>query len=135
MAAALATAGADVEYAVYPGGHDWNLWTSRVDQMLIMASRYFATAATTEGSPGARAHAAARGLRRLSEMHDGSRGLNGPRALIDVRGQPSLARVVVRSGSRMASLQLDSPGSWPPRHRGGESRGLGVQLAQRALAA
>lgn len=46
MSAALTTAGADVHHATYPGGHDWNLWTSRIDQMLIMASRYFAPADT-----------------------------------------------------------------------------------------
>jgi enterochelin esterase-like enzyme len=44
MATALATAGADVRSAVYPGGHDWNLWSARLDQMLVMAGGYFATA-------------------------------------------------------------------------------------------
>jgi enterochelin esterase-like enzyme len=41
MAAALAAAGAKVRSAVYPGGHDWNLWSARMDQMLSMASHYF----------------------------------------------------------------------------------------------
>jgi enterochelin esterase-like enzyme len=48
MAAALAAAGARVHSAIYPGGHDWNLWSGRMDQMLVMASRYFAT---TPGAP------------------------------------------------------------------------------------
>jgi len=47
MAAALAAAGADVHSAIYPGGHDWNLWSGRMDQMLAMASRYFAPAPTS----------------------------------------------------------------------------------------
>lgn len=41
MAEALKTAGADVHYAIYPGGHNWQLWSSRIDQMLIMASDDF----------------------------------------------------------------------------------------------
>ena len=51
MAAALSAAGADVHSAVYPGGHDWNLWSARLDQMLVMASGYFATAVAS--SPAA----------------------------------------------------------------------------------
>jgi enterochelin esterase-like enzyme len=39
MAQALAVAGGDVAYALYPGGHDWQLWHAHVDQMLILASR------------------------------------------------------------------------------------------------
>ena len=44
MTAALRAAGADAHYAIYPGGHSWNLWSPHVDQMLIMASHYFAPA-------------------------------------------------------------------------------------------
>jgi enterochelin esterase-like enzyme len=42
MAAALKDVGADVQYAVYPGGHSWGLWSPRIDQMLTMASYDFA---------------------------------------------------------------------------------------------
>jgi enterochelin esterase-like enzyme len=42
MAAALRAVGADVQYAIYSGGHSWKLWSPRVDQMLLMASRDFA---------------------------------------------------------------------------------------------
>jgi enterochelin esterase-like enzyme len=42
MAAALRARGADVRYAIYRGGHSWRLWNAHTDQMLIMASRYFA---------------------------------------------------------------------------------------------
>ena len=38
MAAALRAAGADAHYAIYAGGHNWNLWTAHLDQMLIMAA-------------------------------------------------------------------------------------------------
>ncbi|HEX8976961.1 MAG TPA: alpha/beta hydrolase-fold protein [Solirubrobacteraceae bacterium] len=39
MALALARAGARVTYALYKGGHDWQLWHAQVNRMLIMASR------------------------------------------------------------------------------------------------
>lgn len=39
MARALAAAGGRVSYALYPGGHDWQLWHAHLDQMLILASR------------------------------------------------------------------------------------------------
>jgi enterochelin esterase-like enzyme len=39
MASALATAGAGVTWALYHGGHDWQLWSAHLDQMLILASR------------------------------------------------------------------------------------------------
>ncbi len=38
MATALADAGAGVTWALYHGGHDWQLWNAHVDQMLILAS-------------------------------------------------------------------------------------------------
>lgn len=39
MASALAAAGASVTWALYPGGHDWQLWHAHLDQMLILAAR------------------------------------------------------------------------------------------------
>jgi enterochelin esterase-like enzyme len=39
MAAALARAGASVTWALYDGGHDWQLWHAHLDQMLMLASR------------------------------------------------------------------------------------------------
>ncbi|MDQ2897908.1 MAG: alpha/beta hydrolase-fold protein, partial [Actinomycetota bacterium] len=39
MARALAAQGAQVSYALYRGGHDWQLWRAHVNQMLILASR------------------------------------------------------------------------------------------------
>jgi enterochelin esterase-like enzyme len=39
MAAALAGTGAGVTWALYRGGHDWQLWNAHLDQMLILASR------------------------------------------------------------------------------------------------
>jgi enterochelin esterase-like enzyme len=38
MARALAAAGASVSYALYRGGHDWQLWHAHLNQMLILAS-------------------------------------------------------------------------------------------------
>jgi enterochelin esterase-like enzyme len=39
MARALAAAGAHVTYALYHGGHDWQLWHAHLNQMLQLASR------------------------------------------------------------------------------------------------
>jgi enterochelin esterase-like enzyme len=39
MARALAAAGGRVSYALYRGGHDWELWHAHLDQMLMLASR------------------------------------------------------------------------------------------------
>jgi enterochelin esterase-like enzyme len=39
MAQALAAAGAGVSYALYHGGHDWELWHAHLNQMLILASQ------------------------------------------------------------------------------------------------
>jgi enterochelin esterase-like enzyme len=39
MADALAAAGATVSYALYQGGHDWQLWHAHLDPMLILASQ------------------------------------------------------------------------------------------------
>jgi len=40
MAAELRAAGADASAAVYPGGHDWQLWNGHEAQMLELASRW-----------------------------------------------------------------------------------------------
>ncbi len=39
MAHALESNGAQVSYAIYPGGHDWQLWYGHLNQMLILAGR------------------------------------------------------------------------------------------------
>jgi enterochelin esterase-like enzyme len=39
MAMALAARGATVSYALYRGGHDWQLWHAHLNQMLELASR------------------------------------------------------------------------------------------------
>jgi enterochelin esterase-like enzyme len=41
MAQALAARGARVSYALYHGGHDWQLWHAHLNQLLILASRDF----------------------------------------------------------------------------------------------
>jgi enterochelin esterase-like enzyme len=42
MAHALTGAGAPTTYAIYAGGHDWEVWYPRLNQMLILASHDFA---------------------------------------------------------------------------------------------
>jgi enterochelin esterase-like enzyme len=39
MARALRRRGAHVGWAIYPGGHNWQLWIDHVDQMLVLAGR------------------------------------------------------------------------------------------------
>jgi enterochelin esterase-like enzyme len=41
MAEALRAEGADTHYAIYPGGHSWDLWSPHADQMLILAGYDF----------------------------------------------------------------------------------------------
>ncbi|TMM04423.1 MAG: esterase family protein [Actinobacteria bacterium] len=41
FAAELHSAGADVHYGFFPGGHDWGLWRAQVPRMLVAASRWF----------------------------------------------------------------------------------------------
>lgn len=55
MAAALAAAGGSVNWALYPGGHDWQLWHAHLDQMLMLASR-------DTSVPPPRSHGVARSL-------------------------------------------------------------------------
>jgi enterochelin esterase-like enzyme len=50
MTAALSAAGADAHYAIYSGGHNWNLWSLHMDQMLSMASRFFVRPASSAPS-------------------------------------------------------------------------------------
>ena len=51
MADALAAAGATVSYALYPGGHDWQLWHAHLNQMLILASRDTSAPLVPGGGP------------------------------------------------------------------------------------
>jgi enterochelin esterase-like enzyme len=55
MASALAAAGGDVTWALYHGGHDWQLWHAHLNQMLMLASR-------DTSVPPPRAHGVARSL-------------------------------------------------------------------------
>jgi enterochelin esterase-like enzyme len=55
MAAALASAGGSVTWALYHGGHDWQLWHAHLDQMLMLASR-------DTSVPPPRSHGVARSL-------------------------------------------------------------------------
>jgi hypothetical protein len=59
MAAELRAGGASVQYAIYPGGHDWQLWNGRMDQMLILASQEVSQA-LARAAPGVHGSAAPR---------------------------------------------------------------------------
>jgi enterochelin esterase-like enzyme len=51
MDRALRDVGAKVQYAIYPGGHSWGLWSPRTDQMLVMASHDFAARCPAPAPP------------------------------------------------------------------------------------
>ena len=78
MARALAARGAAVSYALYRGGHDWQLWHAHLDQLLELASRDFS-------QPLRAAHGAARALtpgvrpipNGLGRRHHGQQRLSG----------------------------------------------------------
>jgi enterochelin esterase-like enzyme len=50
MARALNAAGARATYAVYAGGHDWDVWYPRLNSMLILASHDFSTSLRAPGN-------------------------------------------------------------------------------------
>jgi enterochelin esterase-like enzyme len=58
MARALRRAGALVRWAIYPGGHDWQLWNNHANQMLVLAGR------DVGGTPRAGGQASSRALAR-----------------------------------------------------------------------
>jgi enterochelin esterase-like enzyme len=41
MVRAMAAVGVHLGWAIYPGGHSWNVWSGHLDQMLIMAGHDF----------------------------------------------------------------------------------------------
>lgn len=57
MTAALRAHGADAHYAIYSGGHSWQLWNEHLNQMLILAGRDVSRPLKRIGPPvgGARA--------------------------------------------------------------------------------
>lgn len=76
MAQALRAAGALVHWAIYPGGHDWQLWNGHASQMLVLAGH-------DVGATG-RFVAARKPIARAPLLRDGrsrSRGAGAPLAL------------------------------------------------------
>ncbi|MGZ4287930.1 MAG: alpha/beta hydrolase-fold protein [Solirubrobacteraceae bacterium] len=70
MATALNRAGAQATYAIYPGGHDWDVWYPRLNQMLILASHDFSTPLPAPRTRNRRrARAVALGARRRGPRH------------------------------------------------------------------
>ena len=67
MVAAMRAAGASVGYAVYRGGHDWQVWHAHLDQMLVLASRDTSRPARARDL-GPRRHAAPAVHRRLHQQ-------------------------------------------------------------------
>ena len=53
MVRALRARGAQVRYAVYPGGHDWSVWYPRLNRMLDLASANFRHPPVAPAGPAA----------------------------------------------------------------------------------
>ena len=108
MANALAAAGARVSYAIYHGGHDWELWHAHLNQMLILASRYI--------SAPLRAQRAITSARRLAYVPPSHHlGLRSRPARAGLAHRPRVAhtrRAVTARRSRVAH----------PRRAGGVRR-------------
>ena len=49
FAAELRAAGARVDSAVYPGGHDWGLWRRQMPHALVLASHWMSSGARVHG--------------------------------------------------------------------------------------
>jgi enterochelin esterase-like enzyme len=111
MAQALAVAGGDVTYALYDGGHDWQLWYAHLDQMLMLASRDTSTPPRPAGgaarslTPGVVPipNGVGRHHRRASARH--------PRRKQHSRRRPDVQRVR-RERRRPGALRL--PGATSP---------------------
>ncbi len=97
MAHALAAAGGSVSYALYPGGHDWELWHAHLNQMLMLASRDTTAPAGRPGrihslTPGVTPIPHGLGRRHRRRVTHGDRGQRRRVGPGDARGQRRRAR-------------------------------------------
>ncbi|MBV9002274.1 MAG: hypothetical protein JO304_24680, partial [Solirubrobacterales bacterium] len=102
MAAALRAVGARVQYAIYPGGHNWGLWTPRMDQMLVIASHDFGNRTTRCASPGS-SGARSRGTARLAAKARSSPTRNRHHRRPLKTARPALRRPAARAALRRPS--------------------------------
>ena len=73
MALALESAGAQVTYAIYPGGHDWELWWGHLNQLLILAGRDVLEPLIPTRRPAHLRRANRAGTRRVGRPRDNRR--------------------------------------------------------------
>jgi enterochelin esterase-like enzyme len=141
MAEALAARGAQVSYALYRGGHDWQLWAAHVNQMLVLAS-LDATVPLTRGN--GRAHTLTPGVvplpHGLGRPHHGRRHHNRRHHRQRLRIAPPLPPLRVAPpqplGGSYLSAGLTPVASLPAHHRPGAAKllfGLLLALASAAL--
>ncbi|MGB9184023.1 MAG: alpha/beta hydrolase-fold protein [Solirubrobacteraceae bacterium] len=141
MAQALAARGAQVSYALYRGGHDWQLWAAHVNQMLILASRD-ATVPLTRGNgraqtltPGVVPLPHGLGRSHHRRFHHG-RGHHGRRHTRRHHRQHLRIAPPQSPGGSYLSAGLTPVASLPAHHRPGAAKlllGLLLALASAAL--
>jgi enterochelin esterase-like enzyme len=79
MAKALRANGARVRYAIYAGGHDWQVWYPRLNQMLILASHDVSPRSPAGGLAAASLNGAIATRRHHRAAHDRRRSGSGSR--------------------------------------------------------
>jgi enterochelin esterase-like enzyme len=77
MAKALRANGASVRYAIYAGGHDWQVWYPRLNQMLILASHDVSQRSPADGLAAASLNGAIAAPRHRPAAHDRRRSGSG----------------------------------------------------------
>lgn len=142
MAQALAARGAQVSYALYRGGHDWQLWATHVNQMLILASRdatvplAFGNGQAHTLTPGVVPLPHGVGRRRHGRRH----ARRHPHHHLRLKIKPPLPRLKAAPapplGGSYLSAGLTPVASPPAHHRPGVARlllGLLLALGSAAL--
>jgi enterochelin esterase-like enzyme len=99
MAKALKANGASVRYAIYAGGHDWQVWYPRLNQMLILASHD-----VSQSSPAGRLAVGSLGggiaaRRHRRAVHDRRHSASGERQRRAARERRRAARHPHRRGA------------------------------------
>jgi enterochelin esterase-like enzyme len=116
MAKALTANGASARYAIYAGGHDWQVWYPRLNQMLILAS-HDVSQRSPAGRPAAASLSAGIAARRHRRAVHGRRhSASGERQRRAARHRRRAARHPHRRGAGGASRRGRRAGLQLTRH-------------------
>ena len=105
--------GRSATYAVYPGGHDWDVWYPRLNQMLILASHDFSTPL-----PAPRSTTRRRGRAVASALPGGAYAIRCPPWFADAtRAVPRIAGPARSHPAQRRVRPVDAAPATPPRPR------------------